>query len=232
MTILLVEYWTVQYLFQNWTVQYALAMPEEPGRTERKRSAITEAAIELFLDRGYRGTSMDDIAAAASVSKQTVYKQFAEKEQLFTHVVEALVSAASDPVHDAVRHLESTGNVEVELRRVARRQLELVLDPRLMQLRRLVIAEATRFPQLGRVFFEQGPQRTIDALTDAMRAFAARGALRIDDPVVAATQFNWLVMGEPLNRAMLLGLPQPPTPQELDDWATAGVRTFLAAFAT
>jgi TetR/AcrR family transcriptional regulator, mexJK operon transcriptional repressor len=205
-------------------------MLEELGRTERKRAAITEAATELFLRDGYRGTSMDDIASAAGVSKQTVYKQFTEKEQLFCHVVEALVNAASDPVYDAVRGLHVTGDLETELRAVARRQLELVLEPRLMQLRRLVIAEVTRFPQLGKVFFDQGPRRTMDALADAFRDLAARGELDIDDPMVAAAHFNWLVMGAPLNQAMLLGLEAPPRPKELDRWATTGVKTFLAAF--
>ncbi len=205
-------------------------MPAEPDRTERKRSAVTEAATELFLRNGYRGTSMDEIAAAAEVSKQTVYKQFVDKEQLFCHVVEALVKAASDPVYEAVRDLEFTGDVKVELLAVARQQLELVLEPRLMQLRRLVIAEATRFPQLGQVFFEQGPRRTIDALTTAIGQLAERGVLHIDDPVVAATTFNWLVMGEALNQAMLLGLAQRPDPSEIDRWAMTGVTTFLAAY--
>jgi AcrR family transcriptional regulator len=200
------------------------------SRTEQKQAAITEAATELFLRDGYRGTSMDDIAAAAGVSKQTIYKQFAHKEQLFSHVVEALVNAASDPVYDAVRALQVSGDVEAELRAIARRQLELVLRPRLMQLRRLVIAEAARFPQLGKVFFDQGPRRTIDALADTFRQLDERGLLHIDDPLTAASQFNWLVMGPPMNAAMLLGLDKPPRKTELDHWANAGVKTFLAAF--
>jgi hypothetical protein len=144
--------------------------------------------------------------------------------------VEALVKTASDPVYEAVRGLRVSGDLEVELRAVARRQLELVIEPRLMQLRRLVIAEATRFPELGKVFFDQGPRRTIDALAHTFRHLAERGLLRIDDPVTAASQFNWLVMGAPVNAAMLLGLDKPPRPTELDRWATAGVKTFLAAF--
>jgi TetR/AcrR family transcriptional repressor of mexJK operon len=207
-------------------------VPDEPSRTERKRAAITDAATDLFLREGYRGASMDDIAAAAGVSKQTVYKQFADKEQLFCHIVEALVNEASDPVYEAVRNLEIEGDLEVELRSVARRQLSLVLEPRLMQLRRLVIAEASRFPQLGQVFFEQGPLRTIAALTEAIRRLGEQGRLRVDDPFVAATHFNWLVMGAPLNQAMLLGLARKPSAKELDHWATTGVATFLAAFGT
>jgi AcrR family transcriptional regulator len=199
-------------------------------RTDRKRAAITAAATELFLRDGYRGTSMDSVAAAAHVSKQTVYKQFADKEQLFIHVVRALVGATSDPVYEAVRGLDATGGLEAKLRAVARRQLELVLQPELMQLRRLVIAEAERFPELGRAFLDQGPRRTMDALAEALGQLAASGRLRLDNPLVAAAHFNWLVMGAPLQQALLLGSDGVPLAAELDLWATAGVTTFLAAY--
>jgi hypothetical protein len=99
-----------------------------------------------------------------------------------------------------------------------------------MQLRRLVIGEAGRFPALGRVFFEQGPRRTITALATSFERLAARGVLDVDDPLVAATQFNWLIMSEPINRAMLLGDDGLPDPADLDRWAHDGVRTFLAAY--
>jgi len=200
------------------------------GRTERKRTAITAAATTLFLRGGYRGTSMDEIAAAAGVSKQTLYKQFSGKERLFTGVVEAMVTSASDPVHRAVGALEPTGDLEADLRALARQQLELVLQPSLMQLRRLVISEAGRFPELGRVFYELGPARTIDALAEALERLAAGGRLRFDDAHVAAAQLNWLIMGEPLNRAMLLGFDAPPAEADIDRWATTGVAAFLAAY--
>jgi TetR/AcrR family transcriptional regulator, mexJK operon transcriptional repressor len=204
----------------------------ELSRTDSKRAAITEAATTLFLRDGYRGASMEEIATAAGVSKQTVYKQFAHKQQLFSHVVTTLVNEASDPVHEAVQEVNVAGDVREELSTIARRQLELVLRPALMQLRRLVIAETVHFPELGKVFFDQGPRRTIDALADALGGLAQRGALQIDDPKLAATHFNWLLMGEVLNRAMLLGLDQPPPPRELDRWATTAVDTFLAAFSS
>ena len=203
-------------------------MPSD--RTDRKRAAIMEATTSLFLEHGYVGTSMDDIAAAASVSKQTVYKQFVDKETLFDEVVRTMVTAASDPVFAAVHELAASGDLEADLLAVARRQLELVLQPNLMQLRRLVIAEASRFPELGRVFYEQGPARTVQALADVLAELAASGRLTIDNPRVAASQLNWLVMGVPLNDAMLLGLHEPPSPTEIDQWARAGVGTFLAAY--
>lgn len=202
---------------------------EETGRSARKRRAILQAATATFLRSGYAGTSMDEIAALAAVSKQTVYKHFADKETLFAEVVRTTVGEVSDPVHEAVSRLDDTGDVDADLRALARRQLGLVMQPRLMQLRRLVIAEAPRFPELGRVFYEQGPARTIAALAAAFERLAERGVLQFHDPQLAATQFNWLVMAAPLNKAMLLGLDDSPEGAELDHWAQTGVATFLAA---
>ena len=84
---------------------------EEP-RSARKRKAILEAARTLFLRNGYRGTSMDEIAAAAAVSKQTVYKHFADKESLFSEIVTSTVKEAGDTVDDEVLNLQESGNVE------------------------------------------------------------------------------------------------------------------------
>ena len=153
---------------------------------------------------------MDEIAALAGVSKQTVYKHFADKESLFSEIVTSAVSDAADPVHDEVLRLEDTGDMEADLRGLARQLLASVIQPRILQLRRLVIAEAGRFPELGRTFYEQGPGRTIAALATVFERLAARGALQLDDPQLAAAHFNWLVMSIPLNQAMFLGQDEAP----------------------
>jgi TetR/AcrR family transcriptional regulator, mexJK operon transcriptional repressor len=198
-------------------------------RSARKRKAIFEAATTVFLSKGYLGTSMDEIAALARVSKQTVYKHFADKERLFSEIVTATVDEIANPNTDEVLKLADTGDVERDLRRFARGQLRAVMEPRLLQLRRLVIGESGRFPQLGRLFYERGPGRTIDALATVFERLASRGALELDDPRLAAAHFNWLVMSIPLNQAMLLGEDEPATPAELNRYADAGVRAFLAA---
>ncbi len=104
------------------------------------------------------------------------------------------------------------------------------MQPRLMQLRRLVIAEAGRFPELGRAFYERGPGPTMEALAVAFERLAKRGVLRLEDPLLAAAHFNWLIMSAPVNQAMLLGQDQIPAAAELDRFADAGVRAFLAAY--
>src|SRR5215216_1869513 len=108
-----------------------MANDSEESRSGRKRAAILQAATTLFLRNGYRGTSMDEIAALAGVSKQTVYKHFADKERLFIEIVTRAVDEISDPVHAEVLALADSGDVEADLRDLARRQLAAVMQPRL-----------------------------------------------------------------------------------------------------
>lgn len=199
-------------------------------RTVRKRGAILDAATTLFLRDGYQATSMDQIAAAASVSKQTVYKQFADKQSLFREIVADTVAEVADPVAQQVASLRDSADLEADLRDLARALLAQVLQPRVMQLRRLVIAEAGRFPDLGRLFYERGPGRTIATLATAFQHLAARGALQADDLQTAAEHFNWLVMSTPLNRVMLCGDTELPGRASLSHHADAGTRAFLAAY--
>lgn len=201
----------------------------EAGRSARKRRAILDAATEIFLKSGYLGTNMDEIAARSGVSKQTVYKHFAGKEALFVEIVGAMTDAAGDTVHDEMPDFDG-GDVAAYLRDYAVRQLTVVLTPRIMQLRRLVIGEVPRFPDLARVLYERGPGRAMAILATVFERLAARGLLAIDDPMLAASHFNWLVMAAPLNRAMLLGDEAIPGPEELRRHAVEGVRVFLAAY--
>ncbi|HEY7633802.1 MAG TPA: TetR/AcrR family transcriptional regulator [Thermoleophilaceae bacterium] len=204
--------------------------PSGDTRSNRKRKAILDAASRVFLSKGYLGTSMDEIAALAGVSKQTVYKHFADKEGLFNEIVVSTVNEASDPVQQEVQSLADSGDLEADLRDLARRELATVMQPRLMQLRRLVIGEVGRFPALGKAFYEQGPARTMDGLASAFERLAERGVLELDDPRAAASHFNWLVMSAPINQAMLLGRDKPPKKAELDRYVDDGVRVFLAAY--
>jgi AcrR family transcriptional regulator len=203
---------------------------DDERRSTRKHKAILDAAATVFIRNGYPGTSMDEIAQLAAVSKQTVYKHFADKESLFIEIITNTVNEVSEPVYNEVINLQDSGDIQADLRDLARRQLASVMQPRLLQLRRLVIAEADRFPELGRTFYARGPQRTITALAATFERLADRGSLQLDDPQLAAAHFNWLIMSIPLNQAMLCGDTDLPGPADLDRYADAGVRVFLAAY--
>lgn len=200
------------------------------SRTERKRQAILEAAAELFLRQGYSGTSMDEIAARAAVSKQTVYAQYSSKEALFVAMVLGMTHAVGDRVQHGLAELPAGTALVDHLTTYAVRQIEVARTPQLMQLRRLVIAEADRFPELGRAVYEGGPARAIAGLAVAFARWNEQGLLRVPEPEVAASSFNWLIMGDPVNRAMLLGDAAVPATPALVRHAGEAVRVFMAAY--
>lgn len=201
----------------------------EQGRSARKHQAIMDAATKVFLDKGYSGTSMDDIAKLAAVSKQTVYKHFADKERLFADIVlattdriDAMVDLVADVPADAA-------SLEENLTRLARQFLTALTRPEVLQLRRLIIANADSFPELGAAWYEQGFERVLATLAATFGHLADHGLLRVDDPLLAAHHFSGLLLWIPVNKAMFHGGPQH-TQAELDRYATAGTRAFLAAY--
>ena len=191
-----------------------------------------DAARTLFLRKGYGGTSMDEVAALAAVSKQTVYKHFADKKRLFTAIITGDISATETLTHDMVAALADSDDIEQDLRRFARRHIADVTQPHLVQLRRIIIAEAERFPELARTWYASGPERAHATLAEQFRALGRRGLLRADDPLLAAQHFNWLILSIPLNKAMFHGSDTGLTPSDLDRYADEGVRVFLAAYGT
>lgn len=199
-------------------------------RRERTRWKILSAAGTLFLKDGFSGTSMDEVAVAASVSKQTVYAHFRAKEALFVAVVRSMTGQAGDRVQEEVADPTADRNVEDFLLEFAISQLTIVMTPQLMQLRRLVIAEADRFPDMGRALHEQGPGRSIRRLARAFAAYAEAGSLKMQDPQTAASFFNWLVMGAPVNDAMLLGEGSILGGRAIRAHAEEAVRIFMSAY--
>ncbi len=202
------------------------------GRSSRKRSAILDAATELFLTREYAGTSMEDIASAAAVSKQTVYKHFTDKETLFREVALGSVERVGSAFRVEVTATAEADDVPAALRALARTYIDAVMSPMLLRRRQLVLREAGRFPDLAHKYHESGPRRAIAGLSTAFARLAERGELMIKDPRVAAIQFAFLVIGEPLDTAMFRSVGRRRTRRELHALADAGVEVFLAAYGS
>jgi TetR/AcrR family transcriptional repressor of mexJK operon len=205
-------------------------MDETPSRTARKRAQIMTAATSAFLEHGYRGTSMDQVAAAAAVSKQTVYKHFADKEQLFRAIVFAAMAPTVDQLV-AGAPIEGTGDTEADLLALTRNLVTAIMRPEVLRLRRLLIGEAARFPAFGEAYFQQGFSGGLETLAKSLSALAGRGALRLGDPLVAAQHLAGMALWFPMNRAMFTGDDTPPSAAELDHYCGTAVRSFLRAYA-
>lgn len=199
----------------------------DEGRAARKRRVILDAATGLFLERGYAGTSMDEVAAAASASKQTLYKHFHDKERLFEAVVLRTAERSDRFVATVVPALQDADDAAAALEALARTYVATVMDPRVVQLRRLLIAEAARFPDLARTYYEQVPRRVLQALADGLEGLNDRGALRLAHAPTAATHLAFLIVGLPLDQAMFC---VEAGPEQAEALAMAGVRAFLQAY--
>jgi len=200
------------------------------ARSRQKRDAILDAATELFLRRGYAGTSMEDVAAAAAVSKQTVYKHFSHKEELFSTIVLATTSGIDRLVETVAAEEVPAAGLRDFLLTLARLFTEAVMSPETLRLRRLVIAESERFPGLGAAWYETGFERVLTTLTVRFAALASRGSLTVEDPAIAAQHFVGLMLWIPVNRAMFTGDHAPYSRRELEALAVSGVDAFLRAY--
>lgn len=106
----------------------------------------------------------------------------------------------------------------------------MVIQPQVLQLRRLLIGEAGRLPKLSRAYYEGAPERTLATLAACFQHLGERGLLRVDDPRIAANHFAFLILGMSLDRAMFCGTDKTLAAADLERLADAGVRVFLAAY--
>lgn len=173
--------------------------------SSRKHRAILEAATEAFLESGYGAATMDDIAARAKVSKQTIYHHFGSKEALFGAIIEQRVESFLAPISQAEL---APGDMGQSLRRFGQDFLERVLSSSSLALHRLIIAESNRFPELGRLTYETGPRRIVSRLARFLEAQKERSGLRIDDPDISAEQFYGSLLGFLQLRAILCNDPE------------------------
>ena len=203
----------------------------ELSRSARKRKLILDAATQAFLTHGYDGTSMDDVAALAGVSKPTVYKHFADKERLFYEIVLATTDPMSDLVGLVDAAFSGTRDLDRDLRAFARRFLRALMQPDVLRLRRLVIATAERFPEMGRAWYEHGFERVLTAFASQLEQLTMQQLLAANDARMAANHFVGLLLWIPINRVMFTGAVDGQSDAELRNYADEAVRVFLRAYA-
>jgi TetR/AcrR family transcriptional regulator, mexJK operon transcriptional repressor len=203
----------------------------ELNRSARKRKLILDAATQAFLSHGYDGTSMDDVAMLAAVSKPTVYKHFADKERLFYEIVLATTDPMSELVGLVDTAFSAARDLERDLSAFARELLRALMQPDVLRLRRLVIANAERFPEMGRAWYEHGFERVLAALASQLERLTEQRALAADDAHMAANHFVGLLLWIPINKVMFTGAFDGQSESELQYYADEAVRAFLRAYA-
>ena len=192
-----------------------------------KYQQILDGARKVFLEAGFEGASVDDIARQAGVSKGTMYNYFPDKRALFAAVVHQECQEQASRIFQ----IERTGSDDVEqtLRRIAHGFVQFLMTPFAQGMFRIAVAEAPRFPDLGRALYESGPELGTRRLSEYLAYACGRGVLKIDDIDLAAHQFTELCKSRLFHRT-LLGIQREVTDAEIDAVADAAATTFLRAF--
>lgn len=169
---------------------------EEPASSsQRKRRAIVDAAAAEFLREGYSAASVDVIARRAGVSKPTIYTHFGNKERLFLAVIGGVLTDAYTDLDPHSSAITGAPDVGAALTAFVGAWARRVLCEDILALRRLVIGEVSRFPQLGRLWFDLTHDMMDDPLIEALTALDERGAMHVPDPRRAARQLIGMTLG-------------------------------------
>jgi len=196
--------------------------PSGLGGRPGKRRAILDAARRVFFSNGFVQTSVDTIAAEAGVSKQTIYNHFGDKRALFAAVAEAVQAEA----RGASRFVES-GDLEHDLRLLARVLVDAALIKDVVALRRIVIAERAHDPALVEAFAR--PRSTFDqAFAEEIRRWVRLGVLDVADPALATRQFLLLTVQEAVGRSEY-GTHEL-APEQVEQIVADGVQMWLRAY--
>jgi AcrR family transcriptional regulator len=192
-----------------------------------KQRQILAGARQVFLEVGFERACMDIIAARAEVSKATIYNHFEDKKDLFVACV--LEQAREMRAQLTAALQEPSGDVEHDLLRFGETLLRFLVEPEMLALRRMIIADAPRFPELGRALLENGALSTRARLAEYLVERAAAGALRVEDARVAAAQFLALCQGD-LYPYLEFGVISEAPDERIRETVRGAVRTFLRAY--
>ena len=202
-----------------------------PGRPSREQALllgdrILDIAADLFLEIGYGDTTIELVAEKARISKRTLYARYPDKATLFGAVVHRIVSRLRPP---DVSGLFVGGTLEEILTRLAGIILHAALDPQALALHRVIMAEATRFPDLAVAMSERSAGReAIERISGLLQREASGERLSDEMARFAAIQFMQMVIASPQRRALGQGVAM--SNRELDTWATQTVSLFLGGY--
>lgn len=192
------------------------------SRSELKRKAILDAAKESFQENGVQGTSMDQLAARAQVSKRTVYNHFASKEALVIHLVAELWKQATQANE---LHFDTKGDLLTQLSSLLQAEMDVVCSQEYLDLARVAIGHYFYHPEALQAELSRF-DKTETALYQWLEAAIANGHLKKIDPAFAINQLHSLIKGNCF-WPQLLQVEAIPSPDERQHLADESAAMFL-----
>ena len=202
--------------------------PPLPAATDdgnSKRRQILDGARKVFMDLGFDGASMGEIARAAGVSKGTLYVYFADKSALFQTMLEEVALQHGQVVFN----FDPDRDVEATLKEFGQAYVRLICRPSGGSAIRTVMAIAERMPKVGQRYYERVLERAISRLASYLEAHVRPDDLAIDDCRLAAAQFMQLCEAS-LFLPFLFQAAPPPSDERIAQVIDSATRMFLGAY--
>jgi AcrR family transcriptional regulator len=207
---------------QASNADFAVTGPASP-RLAARRAAFLSAALEVFQQKGFAEATLDDIIARSGGSRQTLYALFGGKQGLF----EALVTETCWSIFGKLTPERlASQSPDLVLTEVGVRYLEVVLSPSVLNLTRLVVAEASRIPEIAETYWRLGPGRSRAFLTEFFDRQIERGLFEMADSRKGADHFLEMLSGT-IRFQCLTGVRQPPDGAEIKEIVASAVAQFL-----
>lgn len=197
-------------------------------RKGRKFDQVIEGARQVFLNDGFEGASVDDIAKTAGVSKATLYSYFPDKRHLFMEVAKA---ECQRQAQISMEMIDDSASADLVLGSIASQFIEFITSDFGQRIFRICVGEADRFPELGREFYESGPKLIQNRVVTFLKCACARGELVIEDHLLAADQFAELCKADLFPR-MVFNISKTFTVEEKQRVAKGAVETFIARYGS
>ena len=198
-------------------------MDELKNRSDLKREQILKVAGQLFMEHGFNAVTMEAIAEAAPVSKPTLYNHFENKAALFFAVMEARADFLFHTIEGEIRHDRPIAET---LTKMARSFLEIVLRPEAIRMYRIMIAEAANFPELGHIFYQSGPRKISQLISNYLAVEHKAGHLHVTNPDLSANFFINMIKGNG-HMQCILALKEEIPPKERAEIIDYAVKVFL-----
>lgn len=192
----------------------------------RKYDQVLAGAREVFFREGFEGASVDSIAKAAGVSKATLYSYFRDKRLLFMEVARTECLREAETARSLV---PGDASAREALTEIGRRITSYMYSDFGLKVFRVCVAEADRFPELGRTFYQTGPQVARNHLSDYLAEATRRGELVVEDCRLAADQFVELCRSDLFYKLVFNVIPAP-APEDVTRHINGAVDMFLARY--
>ncbi len=196
-------------------------------KAAQRREEVLDTALEVFLEHGYEGATLEMIIVAAGTTKRTLYSQYEDKTALFKAAVQRAIERYATETQKLI--VEQSDDLEETLTSFARLRIRYVLSPAGQQLQSIIFSEIKRFPDLFNIAYKQASVPVVNFLTDVFKRHAAKGEIDVDDPERTAAVFLNMAVGGP---SRIMGTQQRMSDAEIEERVRFSVRLILRGLLT